>query len=161
MKSPRCLLAVVFCLAAGLPAATAQLNPLAAEPPPTAAITTSLNAAATTQAILACAFLARETVLPEVEMRLGTAEKAMDQLHSRVAASSDAATKAAFEAAYTEVQTRQKALHSSLAAAIRVRDASDWDAARSALAKDYAAYANAVAQAEAAGKITGQVSTEN
>jgi hypothetical protein len=160
MKSPGFWFLAALFVAAAPPATRAGLDPAAAAPPPTAVITTSLNATATTRAIQACGFLARETVLPEVEMRLNTAEKAMDQLHTRVAASNDAATKSAFETAYIEVRTRQKVLHDSLAAAIRVRDKSDWDAASSALAHAYEAYANAVAQAEAAGKIYGQVSSE-
>jgi hypothetical protein len=108
----------------------------------------SLNGGETTHAINALTLEGRAALFPDLKTRLDASSTAMESLR-KSSQQLDAEGRAHFEAADKDVKVKEQTVRSSLRAA-ETATASNWAETRSALANDYAVYATAVANAEAA-----------
>jgi hypothetical protein len=108
----------------------------------------SLNGGETTHAINALTLEGRDALFPDLKTRLDASATAMDSLR-KSSQQLDAEGRAHFEAADKDVKAKEQMVRSSLRAA-QTATASNWTETRGALANDYAVYATAVANAEAA-----------
>lgn len=111
--------------------------------------TVGLNTPATTDEIRGAAFTGRDQVRTDVEARLNASSKAVKGLQARAEAAGEKSRKA-FAKALVEVRQREKDLRASLKASAKADGESSWGKVQSDLARDYGAYAQAVARAEVA-----------
>lgn len=129
-----------------------SVAPLAA-----AGASASLNAGETTHAINALALENRAALFADLKTRLDASATAMESLR-KSSRQLDAEGRAQFEAADKDVKAKEQTVRSSLREA-QVATASNWADLRSALASDYAVYATAVANAEAAANAGAKASS--
>lgn len=108
----------------------------------------SLNGGETTHAINALTLENRTALFADLKTRLDASATAMDSLR-KSSQQLDAEGRAHFEAADKDVKAKEQTVRSSLREA-QTASASNWTEVRGALANDYAVYATAVANAEAA-----------
>ena len=108
----------------------------------------SLNAGETTHALNALTLENRTALFADLKTRLDASATAMDSLR-KSSQQLDAEGRAHFEAADKDVKAKEQTVRSSLREA-QTATASNWNEVRGALANDYAVYATAVANAEAA-----------
>jgi hypothetical protein len=108
----------------------------------------SLKAGETTHAINALTLDNRTALFGDLKTRLDASATAMDSLR-KSSQQLDAEGRAHFDAADRDVKAKEQTVRSSLREA-QTATASNWAEVRGALANDYAVYATAVANAEAA-----------
>ena len=113
----------------------------------------TLNAASTVSEIHGAAFATRKELAANIEARLDASQKNVGTLRAKADAGGDRSRRE-FGRALNEIREREKALRTSL----KTTTKSTWGEVQSTLAKDYNAYAAAVASAEAAAQ--GSASTE-
>lgn len=102
----------------------------------------------TLRAIQSTAFAARATLSAEVEARLEAGNQAIARFQARAEQAGERA-RDDFGRAMREVRAREKELRASLKAAVQATKESTWGEVQATLARDYSAYAEAVAHAEA------------
>ena len=115
----------------------------------------ALDSQATTRQIRSNTFEARDAVTRNVESRLDSTRDLISTTGGQ-AANLDAAAPARLQSAITVARAREAQVRPSLRA-VKVAREENYDAARNQLAQDYDAYATAVAQVEAIGKATANV----
>ena len=108
-----------------------------------------LSAADTVQSIRNASIETRKELAAEIQARLDASSQALNQLKARADRAGER-TRAEFGRAMKQVRSAEKELRSSLKATVKATKESTWGAVQSELAKDYSAYAEAVAAAEAA-----------
>lgn len=108
----------------------------------------SLNGGETTHAINALTLENRSALFADLTTRLDASATAMESLR-KSSQQLDAEGRAKFEAADKDVKAKEQTVRASLREA-QVATASNWNETRGDLANDYAVYATAVANAEAA-----------
>lgn len=134
---------------AGLQGAThAQLPGAALEHSVAHQASFTLSAADTVDAIRNTAHDARATLTAEIQAKVEASSNALAQLKARADATGDRA-RSEFGRALRVVRSKEKELRSSLKAAVKATKETTWGEVQSALARDYSAYAEAVAAAEA------------
>ena len=117
----------------------------------------TLNAASTVSEIHGAAFATRKELAANIEARLDASQKNVGTLRAKADAGGDRSRRE-FGRALNEIREREKALRTSLKTTTKATGESTWGEVQSTLAKDYNAYAAAVASAEAAAQ--GSASTE-
>ena len=138
--------------------ATGQTRGLAIGQTVSQEATVALDTAAMVRTIREAAFAARDTVTAEVGAKLDASTKAVARLQVHVQETGKK-SREEFTKALVEVRAHEKALRTSLKATTKAAGESTWGEVQSALAKEYGAYAEAVAKAEATvqGSATGSV----
>lgn len=125
----------------------AQADALPAEAAVHASASAALDARATVRAIHQFSADSRKQLVSTIDERLDASAVAIARLHRQARTFEDRA-KADFKAAAKTVEVREDQLRKSMKAASTV-SADNWADARAGVAADYAAYAEAVARAEA------------
>lgn len=116
----------------------------------------TVNTASTVSEIQHAAFSAHKELAADIEARVDASTKVMTDLREKAEAAGDK-SRQEFAKALVEVRAREKALRTSLKATTKAAGESTWGEVQSALAKDYGAYAEAVAKAEAAAQGSASV----
>lgn len=119
--------------------------------------TVAVDPAITITEIQGATFSTRKELATGIDSRINASMKAVNELQQRAEAAGDK-SRQEFAKALVEVRAREKALRSSLKAATMAKGESTWGEVQSALAKDYSAYAEAVASAETAANSSTSVS---
>lgn len=109
----------------------------------------TVNTADTVALIKQSAFSIRDSVTAEVQTRVDASARVVADLEARAEQGGEK-SRAAMAKALVDVRAREKALRASLRDAAKTSKESSWGEIQSVLAKDYGAYAQAVASAEAA-----------
>ncbi|SDS01780.1 hypothetical protein [Opitutus sp. GAS368] len=129
-------------------AAQGQVNGLAVATEASKQASVTVNTADTVAQIQTAAFARRDEVTTEVQARLDASASAMADLEVKTAQAGEK-SRAAFAKILVDVRAREKALRTSLRAAAKATKEESWGAIQSELAKNYGAYAEIVARAEA------------
>lgn len=111
------------------------------------AVTTNL--AETVRAIHEASFETRSTLTADLETRLDATTRQLVELRAKADQGGEH-SRAEFAKALVEVRRQEKEVRASLRAAMQVSDEKTWGEVQSALAKEYGAFAKAVADAEVA-----------
>jgi hypothetical protein len=119
----------------------------------------TVSMAETVKSIREADFSQRESVTADVQARLDASTRLVGELQAKAETTGERVRRA-FGTALTDVRKQEKQLRASLKAGAKATNGSAWGEAQSALARDYEAYAHAVAQAEAAAQGTDDTSTK-
>lgn len=109
----------------------------------------TLSPADTIESIRQAAHATRTTLAAEIQAKVDASSDALAQLKAR-ADEAGARTRSEFGRALRVVRSKEKELRASLKDAVKAKTETAWGEVQSALARDYSAYAEAVASAEAA-----------
>lgn len=126
----------------------ARVNGPGAKGAAAGSIAATLDAGPTVRVIESRSIAAREELATEIDQRIDASSHAVASL-KRQARSLDDEAQTEFDAAMKDVALREKQLKRS-AKHVRKATSENWEEARSAVAADYSAYAQAVMRAEAA-----------
>ena len=125
-----------------------QVNGLAVAADASKQASVTVNTADTVAQIQATAFAQRDTVTADVQAKLDASASAMAGLEAKAAQAGEK-SRAAFAKILVDVRAREKALRANLREAAKATKAEAWGTIQSELAKNYGAYAEVVARAEA------------
>lgn len=109
----------------------------------------TVGTAETVQAIKDAAFAMRDTVSAGVQARLDASDREVTELRAKADASGDKARND-FAKSMIALRAQEKELRANLKASVKADGEAAWGKAQAALAHDYAAYAQALAEAHAA-----------
>jgi hypothetical protein len=129
--------------------ATGQARGLTVATEASRQVSVTANPAETVARIQQSTFANRDLVMAELQGRLDTSAQVITALEIKADRTGDQ-SRAAFAKALVEVRAREKDMRTSLRDAAKATKESSWGEIQSALAKDYGAYAKAMAEAEAA-----------
>jgi hypothetical protein len=125
-----------------------QVNGLAVAADVSRQASVTVNTADTVAEIQSTAFARREAMTAEVQARLDASASVMAGLQAKADQAGEK-SRAAFAKILVDVRAREKALRASLRTAAKTSKEESWGAVQSELAKNYGAYAEVVARAEA------------
>jgi len=109
----------------------------------------TIDSASAINQIQTATYANRDSLSASVGMRIDTSSRSLALLRERVNATANGAS-LQFERALNDVRNREQALRTTLQSATRATGESAWSTAQATLQRDYAAYVEAVANAEAA-----------